>query len=68
MNTVDDPEDAGDIPLELRGDCKKLGHRETRIEVGNVKGDDDSEEAILFERTVHVAYETAPPTRSQRSK
>ncbi|KAH6616245.1 hypothetical protein C7974DRAFT_441811 [Boeremia exigua] len=59
MNTVDDPEDVGDIPLELQGDRKKLGQRESKVEVGAVKGDDDSEEAILFERSVHVTYETA---------
>ncbi|PSN72084.1 hypothetical protein BS50DRAFT_544407 [Corynespora cassiicola Philippines] len=68
MNTVDEGDDATDIPLELRGDGKKLGQRETRVEVGGMKADGDSEEAILFERTVNVKYENTPSTRSQRSR
>lgn len=68
MNTVDDPEGADDISLKLRGDQKKLNQHETMIESRPVKGDDDSEEAILFERSVHVAYENVPSTHSLQSK
>ncbi|KAJ4983180.1 integral membrane protein [Stagonosporopsis vannaccii] len=66
MNTVD--EAADDIPLELRGDQKKLSQHETKVESRPVKGDDDSEEAILFERSVHVAYETVPSMHSHQSR
>ncbi|KAF2130674.1 hypothetical protein P153DRAFT_384935 [Dothidotthia symphoricarpi CBS 119687] len=59
MNTVDDHENRENIPLEMRGDGKKLGHRESRVNVWGMKADDDSEEAILYERTVQVTFESA---------
>ena len=59
MNTIEDRTDEPDIPLELRGDGKEIGKCETRVEVGRaVKPDDNSEEAILFERTLDITYET----------
>jgi hypothetical protein len=57
MNTVNESENKDDIPLKLRGDSKRLNELNTRVDVMRVKGDDDSEEAILFERTVQVTHE-----------
>lgn len=72
MNTIDDSKDVSsspsNIPLELRGDRMKLGQCETKIEIGSIKGDDDSEEAILFERSVQVTYDVAQSTHSERSQ
>jgi hypothetical protein len=53
MNTVDDRADDRDIPLKTRDHSTKSGQRKT------MKGDNDSEEAILYERTVQVTYESA---------
>jgi hypothetical protein len=53
MNTADDRADDRDIPLETRDHSTKSGQRKT------MKGDNDSEEAILYERTVQVTYESA---------
>jgi len=63
MNTVQGGDD--EIPLAgvgPKGDLKQL---ESAVQVGEhgLKGDNDSEEAILYERTVQVNYEggVAPP-------
>lgn len=59
MNTVHSRAEEPDIPLELRGDIKEIGRRETRVEVGELLATDkDSEKATLFERTLVVTYET----------
>jgi hypothetical protein len=53
MNTVDDRADDRDISLEMKDHSTKSGQGKT------MKGDNDSEEAILYERTVQVTYESA---------
>jgi hypothetical protein len=53
MNTVDDRNDEQDIPLEARDHSRRVSHGKA------MKGDNDSEEAILYERTVQVTYESA---------
>ncbi|KAJ8117176.1 hypothetical protein OPT61_g1557 [Boeremia exigua] len=68
MNTMDDREDATKVSLELRGDCKKTSQCETKVEVGTVRGDDDSEEAILFERSVHVTYGLTESSQNESSR
>ncbi|KAF2844357.1 hypothetical protein T440DRAFT_410368 [Plenodomus tracheiphilus IPT5] len=67
MNTIDDGGDKSDIPLETRSDGKKQSVRDPRINVKRVTGDNDSEEAILYERTVDVTFENVKgqPARSQ---
>ncbi|KAH7094508.1 hypothetical protein FB567DRAFT_484751 [Paraphoma chrysanthemicola] len=57
MNTIG--EDDKDIPLEDKDDRKGLGRRQSTVNVTKVKADNDSEEAILFERSVQVTYENA---------
>jgi len=59
MNTVDDNEDKDSIPLELRAENKRTGQGRLKADGMGMKADDDSEEAILFERTVQVTYESA---------
>jgi hypothetical protein len=53
MNTVDDQTDGRDIRLETRDLSTKSYQGKT------MKGDNDSEEAILYERTIQVTYESA---------
>ncbi|KAH7084862.1 hypothetical protein BKA63DRAFT_498353 [Paraphoma chrysanthemicola] len=57
MNTIG--EDDKDIPLEDKHDGKELGRHQSKVNVTKVKADNDSEEAILFERSVQVTYENA---------
>jgi hypothetical protein len=54
--TVDDIEPNGDIMLDQMHDNKEAGRRDPKVRTTTVKGDNDSEEAILFERTVQVTY------------
>jgi hypothetical protein len=56
MNTVEGHEDEDGVPLESRNSDKKLEQDQPRV---NVRADNDSEEAILYERTVQVTYENA---------
>ena len=53
MNTVDDGHGEQDIPLGSRDLSTKASQGKA------IKGDNDSEEAILYERTVQVTYESA---------
>jgi hypothetical protein len=61
MRTVDGTQGDGDDEIPLAGVAPKAGPggREPKMPTGNVsyKGDNDSEEAILYERTVQVTYE-----------
>ncbi|KAJ4364604.1 hypothetical protein N0V83_009200 [Neocucurbitaria cava] len=58
MNTVDGMEGEDYIPLASTANKPGLQARESKILSPNkeVKGDNDSEEAILYERTVQVTY------------
>ncbi|KAF1850328.1 uncharacterized protein K460DRAFT_390853 [Cucurbitaria berberidis CBS 394.84] len=58
MNTVDGMEGEDYIPLSGTGDKTGVNVRESKIRPGNkeIRGDNDSEEAILYERTVQVTY------------
>ncbi|KAL7773651.1 hypothetical protein CFE70_003617 [Pyrenophora teres f. teres 0-1] len=66
MNTVQGGDD--EIPLAGVGTKEDLKPRETTVQVGEhgFKADNDSEEAILYERTVQVTYEggVAPPAEA----
>jgi hypothetical protein len=61
MRTVDGTQGDGDDEVPLANLAPKAGldPREPKGPIGNVsfRGDNDSEEAILYERTVHVTYE-----------
>lgn len=60
MRTVDGAQGDGDDEIPLASVAPKAsGGREAKVPTGNVsyKGDNDSEEAILYERTVQVTYE-----------
>ena len=58
MNTVDGLENEDYIPLKSVQDKTGAHTRESKVVAGNreVKSDNDSEEAILYERTVQVTY------------
>lgn len=60
MRTVDGTQRDGDDEIPLAGVAPKASDgRVAKMPTGNVsfKGDNDSEEAILYERTVQVTYE-----------
>ena len=62
MRTVDGTTQGdGDDEIPLASVPNKAGFRdrERKVPIGNVemKGDNDSEEAILYERTVQVTYD-----------
>jgi len=63
MNTVQGGDD--EIPLASVGPKEDLKQQGSTVHVGEqgLKGDNESEEAILYERTVQVTYEggVAPP-------
>lgn len=65
MNTIDGGKTDGDdeIPLSSVDTKEQLRTRESKVQVGarECKGDNDSEEAILYERTVEVTYEGVQP-------
>jgi hypothetical protein len=42
--------------LDQMHDSRNASRRNPKVRITSVKGDDDSEEAILFERTVQVTY------------
>lgn len=64
MNTVDDPECDGDILLDTRRRDAPEKQNAT-LTVKTFKADDDSEEVILYERTVDVTYEGMVGTSGQ---
>ena len=55
MNTLDMQPD-GEIRLGPLDEKWKAGRRDPKLKTASMKGDNDSEEAILFERTVQVMY------------
>jgi hypothetical protein len=59
MHTVDGGEGDDHIPLTNIKPKEGLQARETKVQIGDggFKSDNDSEEAILFERTVQVTSE-----------
>ncbi|KAJ8111731.1 hypothetical protein OPT61_g5749 [Boeremia exigua] len=64
--TFIDLENADNVPLELRGDWKNVGKREAKV-ISCQGKHDESEEAILFERSVEITYGVARSTHSQQS-
>lgn len=58
MNTIDDSDAKSNVQLEEKTvDSKRRSTREVRINGMRIRGDDGSEEAIFYERTVDVIYE-----------
>jgi hypothetical protein len=67
MCTLNDAETNGDIMLDPMDGKKKEGRRDPKVKITSMKGDAESEEAILFERTVHVAC-SSPEDASERGQ
>ena len=64
MNTVDGGKGDDEIPLAGVAAKEAMQGRQSKIQVGAREcKDSDSEEAILYERTVDVTYETCPAAR-----
>jgi hypothetical protein len=61
MHTVDGGggDDNDELPLSRMRPKEGLQTRETKVQVGDreFRADNDSEEAILYERTVQITYE-----------
>lgn len=77
MHTLDGGEGDDNVPLASMRPKEGLQLRESHVKGGEreLKGDNDSEEAILYERTVHITYEggqdadgtlSVPPAYSRR--
>jgi hypothetical protein len=61
MNTIDGDKRDDEIPLSGVKAQQSTQTRESKIQVGSRQcKDSDSEEAILYERTVEVTYEGLP--------
>jgi len=58
MHTVDGGDNDDELPLSRMRPKEGLQTRETTVQGGReLRDDNDSEEAILYERTVQITYE-----------
>jgi hypothetical protein len=67
MHTVDGGETDDELPLSRMRPKEGLQTRETTVQCGDreLRADNDSEEAILYERTVQITYEGGEETPAQ---
>lgn len=67
MHTVDGGEIKDEVPLSRMRPKEGLQTRETTVQGGDreLRADNDSEEAILYKRTVQITYEDGKGTPAQ---
>jgi hypothetical protein len=67
MRTLNDTQTDEEIMLGPMDGKRKAGRRDPKVKLTSMKGDAESEEAILFERTVQVTY-SSPEDASERGQ
>jgi hypothetical protein len=72
MHTVDGGDTDDELPLSRMRPTEGLQTRETTVQGGDreLRADNDSEEAILYEKTVQITYESGErnPAESYANK